>query len=180
MSSGGKSAAASSNATRIKLGISACLLGEKVRYDSGHKLDVYLTETLGPFIDWVPVCPEVEAGLRVPREPMHLVGAARGPRLVTLQTEIDHTGRMLDWIRGRLPELARENLCGFIFKSRSPSCGMQVEIQTAQDRQDRPGRGIWAGAFMAANPMMPVESEVRLRDAGIREDFIERVLAFSR
>jgi uncharacterized protein YbbK (DUF523 family) len=188
MSSSKDSAAASSRAMRVKLGISACLLGEKVRYDGGHKLDNYLMETLGPLVEWIPVCPEVEAGLGIPREPMRLVvtaggpltGTARGPRLVTLQTRIDHTDLMLDWIRRRLPELARENLSGLIFKSRSPSCGMQVEIQSAQEEQDRPGRGIWAGAFMAANPMMPVESEDRLRDPGIREDFIERVLTFNR
>lgn len=177
----------------IKLGISACLLGEEVRYDGGHKRDDFLIETLGPLIEtlgplveWVPVCPEVEAGLGVPREPMHLMitagappltGTAESPRLVTANTGIDHTGRMLDWIRRRLPELARENLRGFIFKSRSPSCGMQVEIQSAQEAQDCLGPGIWASAFMTANPMLPVESEDRLRDPGIREDFIKRILA---
>ncbi|MBI5871049.1 MAG: DUF523 domain-containing protein [Actinobacteria bacterium] len=177
----------------IKLGISACLLGEEVRYDGGHKRDDFLMETLGSqlekqgfLVEWVPVCPEVEAGLGVPREPMQLMVAAEeppltgtpgSPRLVTAQTGIDHTGQMLDWIRRRLPELARENLRGFIFKSRSPSCGMQVGVQSTQGAQDRLGPGIWAGAFIAANPTLPAVSEDRLREPGIREDFIERILS---
>lgn len=168
------------DARPVKLGISSCLLGEKVRYDGGHELDHYLTETLGPFIDWVPVCPEVETGLGIPREPMRLVGTAREARLLTRRTHIDQTDRMLRWARGRLKELARENLSGFIFKSRSPSSGMRVNIYSEEGVSGPVGPGIWAGAFMAANPLLPVEDEGRLRDAGIRENFIERVFVYNR
>lgn len=163
-----------------KLGISSCLLGEKVRYDGGHKLDHYLTETLGPFVDWEPVCPEVETGLGIPREPMRLVGTAKEARLLTRRTRIDQTDRMLKWARGRLKELARENLSGFIFKSRSPSSGMRVKTYSKEGVSGPVGPGIWAGAFMAANPLLPVEDEGRLRDAGIRENFIERVFVYHR
>src|SRR5512135_523699 len=106
---------------KLKLGISACLLGEKVRYDGGHKLDRYIKETLGKYVDWVPVCPEVEYGLPVPREAMRLVGTASAPRLMTSRTEVDHTDGMRRWAGQRLDELEKEALCGFIFKSRSPS-----------------------------------------------------------
>ena len=107
--------------TKIKLGISSCLLGEKVRYDGGHKLDRFITETLGQLVEFVPVCPEVECGLGVPREAMHLVAAPDGPRLVTIRTQADYTERMLAWAQERLVELEHEDLCGFIFKSGSPS-----------------------------------------------------------
>lgn len=182
----------------VRLGISSCLLGEKVRYDGGHKLDSYLLETLGPHVDWVPVCPEVEAGLGVPREPMRLVGMGKktrmaeasgetdlmgepgGVRLVTRQTRIDHTGLLLGWSRSRIPELARINLCGFVFKSRSPSCGMHVEIVDKDGLSSQAGTGIWASAFVEACPLLPVEEESRLHDAGVCKDFIERVFAFHR
>jgi len=168
-------------AAPVKLGISACLLGEKVRYDGGHRLDHYLTETLGPFVDWVPVCPEVETGLGIPREPMRLVGTASDARLITRQTHIDHTDRMRKWAAGRIRELAGEGLCGFIFKSRSPSSGMtRVKIYSEDGVAGPVGAGIWAGAFMDANPLLPAEDEGRLRDADIRENFIERVFVWHR
>lgn len=165
----------------VRLGISACLLGKKVRYDGGHRLDHYLTETLGPFVDWISVCPEVETGLGVPREPMRLVGTATDARLVTIQTHIDHTERMRKWAGGRIRELAGEGLCGFIFKSRSPSSGMtRVKIYSEDGVAGPVGSGMWAGAFMDANPLLPVEDESRLRDADIRENFIERVFVWHR
>jgi len=164
----------------VRLGISACLLGEKVRYDGGHKLDHYLTETLGPFVDWVPVCPEVETGLGIPREPMRLVGTAKEWRLKTRRTHVDHTDRMLKWARVRLRELSGEQLSGYIFKSRSPSSGLRVKVYSEEGVSGPVGTGIWAGAFMAANPLLPVEDEGRLRDAGIRENFIERVFVYDR
>ena len=118
---------------KIRLGISTCLLGEHVRYDGGHKHDRYLTDTLGAYIDFVPVCPEVECGLPVPREAMHLAGDPASPRLVTIKTGIDHTPRMQNWGTRRLDELKGENLSGYIFKSRSPSSGMQrVKVHTGK------------------------------------------------
>ena len=102
---------------RLKLGISSCLLGEKVRWNAGHKLDQYLTYTLGQFVDFVPVCPEVEAGFGVPRESLRLVGDPEAPRLVTFKTKEDRTEPMLQWARKRVKELEKDDLCGFIFKS---------------------------------------------------------------
>src|SRR5208337_5634434 len=108
----------------IKIGISSCLLGEKVRYNGGHKLDSFLTDTFGQFVEWVPVCPEVESGLPVPREAMRLVGGPDAPRLVTCLTGVDHTERMVKWAQEKIECLKSAGLCGFIFKSKSPSSGM--------------------------------------------------------
>lgn len=164
---------------RIRLGISSCLLGERVRYDGGHKLDHYLADTLGRFVDWVPVCPEVETGLGTPREAMRLVGTADSPRLMTRETGIDHTDRMLRWARGRLKELEQEELCGFIFKSRSPSSGMErVKIYSPDGMPGPVGSGIFARAFMDRFPLLPVEDDGRLRDPGLRENFIERSFVY--
>ena len=109
----------------IRLGISACLLGQRVRYDGGHKLDRFPTNALDQYVEYVPVCPEVECGPGTPREAMRLGGDPESPRLVTKQTNQDHTGRMLDWAKERVVELEGEGLCGFIFRSNSPSCGVQ-------------------------------------------------------
>jgi uncharacterized protein YbgA (DUF1722 family)/uncharacterized protein YbbK (DUF523 family) len=164
---------------KIKLGISACLLGDKVRYDGGHKLDHYLAETVGMFVDWVPVCPEVEAGLGIPREAMRLVGDPDDPRLVTRQTGIDHTDRMKKWAQGRIGKLSQEGLSGFIFKSRSPSSGMErVKVYSLEGQPGPVGSGIFARAFMDAFPLVPAEDDGRLRDPGLRENFIERVFLF--
>jgi uncharacterized protein YbgA (DUF1722 family)/uncharacterized protein YbbK (DUF523 family) len=166
---------------KIPIGISSCLLGERVRYDGGHKLDHYLSDTLGQFVAWVPVCPEVEAGLPIPREAMRLEGDPASPHLVTRKTRVDHTAMMKRWIRGKIKDLQREDLCGFVFKSRSPSSGMQrVKVYDPSSDSIRMGRGIFAGAFMDTFPHIPVEDDGRLHDPGLRENFIERVFAFKR
>ncbi len=160
---------------RIKLGISACLLGEKVRYDGSHKLDRFRADTLGKHVEYVAVCPEFECGLGVPREPMHLEGAPDAPRLVTNHTKQDHTEQLLTWARRRLDELEGENLCGFVFKRNSPSCGVQrVEVYNAKGIPVKEGVGIFARLFMKHFPMLPVEDEERLQDAKVREDFTEK------
>lgn len=165
----------------IKLGISSCLLGEKVRYDGGHKQDHYLTDTLGRYVEWLPVCPEVEYGLPVPREAMHLVGSPDGPRLVTIRTGTDHTEGMKEWAQKKLDALENEDLCGFIFKSKSPSSGYRgVEIYSKSGIPAGKGAGIFAGAFVKRFPVIPVEDEERLRDPELRKNFIERVLVFKR
>ena len=102
---------------KVKIGISSCLLGNSVRWNSGHKLDKYLTNTLGQFVAYVPVCPEVEAGFGVPRESFRLVGDPENPRLITFKSKEDHTDRMLTWAKRRVKALEKEDLCGFIFKS---------------------------------------------------------------
>jgi len=165
----------------IRIGISSCLLGEKVRFDGGHKLDHYLKETLGPFVEWVPACTEVECGLPVPREAMHLVGDPESPLLLTVRTGKDQTERMLRWAERKLKELERLDLCGFVFKSRSPSSGMKgVRVYSPEGMPRYRGVGIFARAFMEYFPLLPVEDEGRLSDPGLRENFIERVFVFRR
>ena len=164
---------------KITLGISSCLLGNNVRYDGGHKLDHFLVDTLGQYVDWVPVCPEVECGLPIPREAMHLVGDPEDPRLVTIRTGVDHTARMKRWAKKRTTELEKEELCGFVFKSRSPSSGMRgVKIYTDAGMPNTTGSGIFAHAFMKRFPLLPVEDEGRMHDPGLRENFIERVFVY--
>ncbi len=167
--------------SRIKVGISSCLLGEHVRYDGGHKHDHYLTDTLGKYIDWVSVCPEVECGLPVPREAMRLVGDPKTPRLVTRSTGIDHTDRMLKWASEKVTELEKENLCGFVFKSKSPSSGYKgVKVFAESGLPVRKGIGLFANAYINYFPIIPVEDDRRLQDPKIRENFIERIIVFSR
>jgi len=166
---------------KIPLGISACLLGHNVRYDGGHQHDHYLSDTLGEFFDFIPVCPEVECGLPVPRESMRLVGDLDAPRLVTTKTGIDHTETMGRWARGRLEELAAHGLGGFIFKSKSPSSGMErVKVWGADGIPKKRGVGIFAQAFMRRFPLLPVEEEGRLHDLDLRENFIESVFLCQR
>jgi len=166
---------------RPKLGISTCLLGENVRYDGGHKLDRYLTNVVGEFVDWVPVCPEVECGMSTPREALRLVGDPENPRLVTSRTGVDKTEQMLSWARMRLDQLEKENLCGYIFKSKSPSSGMQgIKVYDKNNVPSKKGVGIFARAFMDRFLLMPVEDEGRLNDAKLRENFIERIFVFKR
>jgi uncharacterized protein YbbK (DUF523 family) len=166
---------------KIRLGISTCLLGEKVRYDGGHKLDHYLKETLGRYVEWVPVCPEVDMGLTVPREPMRLVGDPVSPRLVTRRTGIDHTDRMVRWAEEHLQELSLMDLQGFVFKSRSPSSGMKgVKVYGTSDVPAKTGIGIFAREFMSRFPLLPIEDDGRLQDPAIRENFIERIFVYKR
>ena len=166
---------------KIEIGISACLLGESVRYDGGHKHDRYITDTLGQYFEWVPVCPEVESGLPIPREAMHLTGNPEAPRLVTVKTHVDQTDRMLQWAEKKLKLLEKESLCGFIFKSRSPSSGIGgVKIYTDQGMPRGKTAGIFGGAFMKHLPLVPVIDDGRLHDLPLRENFIERVFVFRR
>ncbi|MFH1943006.1 MAG: DUF523 and DUF1722 domain-containing protein [bacterium] len=166
---------------KIKVGISACLLGQPVRYDGGHQRDRYLIDTLGQYMEYVPVCPEVECGLGTPREAMRLVGTPENPRLVTRKTGVDHTQKMIRWAKKRIKALEIENLCGFIFKSKSPSSGMsRVKVYNDQGVPAQTGVGMFARAFMDHFPLIPVEEDGRLHDPKIRENFIERVFALMR
>jgi uncharacterized protein YbgA (DUF1722 family)/uncharacterized protein YbbK (DUF523 family) len=166
---------------KIRLGISACLLGEEVRYDGGHKLDRYLTDTLGRYVEYVPVCPEVEAGFGIPREAMHLEGDLNAPRLVTRKTKRDLTKPMLAWAKKRVLELEAQDLCGFIFKSRSPSSGMErIPVYNEKGMPVKKGVGLFARTFMDRFPLLPVEDEGRLHDPKLRENFIECIFVFRR
>jgi len=164
-----------------RVGISACLLGQPVRYDGGHKRDAFLADTFGRFVKWVPVCPEVECGLPVPREAMHLAGDPDSPRLITTRTRIDHTERMLAWAHGRVKELEKEDLCGFIFKANSPSSGMKrVRIYDEHGAPRRSGVGLFARTFVEHFPLLPCEEDGRLQDPALRENFIERIFCLKR
>jgi uncharacterized protein YbgA (DUF1722 family)/uncharacterized protein YbbK (DUF523 family) len=163
------------------LGVSSCLLGEKVRYDGLAKQDRFLTDTFGQFVDWVPVCPEVECGLPVPRESMHLEGDPEAPRLMTTRTHVDHTDKMARWAKKKLRELEARNLDGYIFKANSPSSGMErVRVYDENGTPRKVGVGLWARAFMDRFPLLPVEDEGRLHDPMLRENFIERVFCLRR
>jgi uncharacterized protein YbgA (DUF1722 family)/uncharacterized protein YbbK (DUF523 family) len=169
------------NARPIRVGISSCLLGNEVRYDGGHKRDRYLTDTLGQFFAWVPVCPEVEMGLGTPRETLRLVGDPSAPRLVFGKTRGDQTDGMQTWAKGRLDQIAHMDLCGYILKSDSPSCGMErVRVYGESGMPSKTGVGIYARALMDRFPLLPVEEEGRLHDLPLRENFVERVFCYRR
>ncbi len=166
---------------KIRIGISACLVGQLVRFDGSHKHDRYLTNTLGEYLDFVPVCPEVESGFSVLRETLRLVGDPKAPRLVTSRTNIDHTDRMLGWAEKRVRELEAENLCGFIFKSDSPSSGlMRVKVYNSKGMAEKKGVGLFARTFTRHFPLLPVEEEGRLNDPVLRETFIEQIFTLKR
>jgi uncharacterized protein YbgA (DUF1722 family)/uncharacterized protein YbbK (DUF523 family) len=166
---------------RIRLGISACLLGEQVRFDGGHKRDPFLVESLGQFVDWVPVCPEVESGMPAPRESMRLVRVDDEIRLLTNKSVTDETGRMRSYARRRVDELAADDLFGFVLKKDSPSCGLErVKVYGTGGAPARDGRGLFAEALVTRFPLLPVEEEGRLNDPRLRENFVERIFAYRR
>jgi uncharacterized protein YbgA (DUF1722 family)/uncharacterized protein YbbK (DUF523 family) len=172
-------------AVDIPIGISACVLGQEVRYNGGHKLDRFIRDTLGTYVRFVPVCPEVEIGLGIPRETLRLVRGEKNSeavRLVAPKSDTDHTERMESYARKRTKELAQENLCGYILQKGSPSCGMErVRIYTKPGvAPARNGRGLYARELMERFPNLPVEEDGRLNDAGLRENFVERIFAYRR
>jgi uncharacterized protein YbgA (DUF1722 family)/uncharacterized protein YbbK (DUF523 family) len=159
--------------------VSACLLGERVRYDGGHKRDPFLTDVLGRHVEWVAVCPEVECGMETPREPIHLVERDGHVRLVGVGSGADHTSRMAAFAEARVQQLSGEDLSGYVFKQQSPSCGIAgVPVSLANGGSSASGAGLFASALMARHPDLPVEEEGRLRDRRLRDHFIERVLAY--
>jgi uncharacterized protein YbgA (DUF1722 family)/uncharacterized protein YbbK (DUF523 family) len=164
---------------KIRLGISACLLGEKVRYDGGHKRDRFVTDVLSAYVEWVPVCPEVELGLGTPRDPLRLVGRPESPRLVQERTGEDLTDRMRHYAAERVRDF--EQLDGYILKRASPSCGLlRVRVYGDNGIPTASGRGSFASVLTTALPTLPVEEEGRLSDPVIRDNFIERVFATAR
>lgn len=165
----------------LRLGISQCLLGEPVRYDGGHKRDRFLVDVLGQHIEWVPICPEVEAGLGTPREPMHLINDLESPRLVTIRSNQDHTQQISRNTKKRLRDLRSLNLMGYVFKKDSPSCGIrQVKVLTREGRRLGTGQGLFAKGFQRTFPLIPIEDEGQLQDQAWRENFIERVFGYYR
>lgn len=166
----------------IKIGISTCLLGKSVRYDGGHSHDPFITGTLGQFLEYLPVCPEVECGMAIPREAIRLVGDVDNPRLMTVKTAIDKSPMMHSWIPEKLRLLESEDLCGFIFKSKSPSSGLHRIKVYSEDGQVKSnnGVGLFARAFTLHFPLIPVEDSGRLHDPGLRENFIENIFTLRR
>jgi len=166
----------------LRLGVSSCLLGANVRFDGGHKRDRFLTEVLASYVEWVPVCPELEVGMGVPRESVRLVGEVAAPRMVGVRSGADHTVGMRRFAAARVRELAALDLDGYVFKKDSPSCGME-RVRVYPDRDATPsrqGRGLFSAAFMDALPLVPAEEEGRLQDPDIRENFIERIFSYRR
>ncbi|MGR8953041.1 MAG: YbgA family protein, partial [Gammaproteobacteria bacterium] len=164
---------------KIPIGISSCLLGQEVRFDGGHKHDSYITGTLGQYFEFHPFCPEVAIGLGVPRPTLHLVKVDDRIRCVGIKDpEHDVTERLRDYADALKDRHAE--LCGYILKKDSPSCGMERVKIYGGSQPRREGVGIYAEAMMQANPLLPVEEEGRLGDPGLRENFIQRVYVYYR
>jgi uncharacterized protein YbgA (DUF1722 family)/uncharacterized protein YbbK (DUF523 family) len=165
----------------LRLGVSRCLLGDEVRYDGGHKRDSFVVDVLGRFVEWVPVCPEVEAGMPIPRDAIRLAGNPREPRIETVRRGNDVTSTMTTFSARRVQELEALNLSGYVFKKGSPSCGMErVRVFNHRGMPSRDGIGVFARAFMERFPLIPVEEEGRLCDPVLRENFIERLFSYHR
>jgi uncharacterized protein YbgA (DUF1722 family)/uncharacterized protein YbbK (DUF523 family) len=162
------------------VGISTCLLGENVRHDGGHKLNLYLRDTLGKYVDYIAVCPEVECGMGVPREAVHLVDLDGDIRLITTKTNTDMTEKMKSWMEKRLKDLSKRALCGFIFKSKSPSSGLFNIKVRRKNSVRKNGTGIFARGFTERFPLISVEEDERLNDDRLRENFIERIFLMHR
>jgi uncharacterized protein YbbK (DUF523 family) len=164
---------------RPRVGISACLLGDNVRYDGSHKRNAFLVEILSQQVDWVRVCPEVEVGMSIPRETLHLVRENGLRRLETTVTGTDYTAAMEEWAARRLEELAREHLSGYVLKKNSPSCGPAgVAIYSSSGARIDEGPGIFAEALIRRFPGLPIEDEARLARPDVRESFVRRVLEY--
>jgi uncharacterized protein YbgA (DUF1722 family)/uncharacterized protein YbbK (DUF523 family) len=165
----------------IRIGVSSCLLGQKVRYDGGHKRDAFVTDQLARHVTFVPVCPELEMGLGVPRETIHLAATEGGIRLRAPASGRDLTDEMNRWADRRLGQLEAEPLSGYILKKDSPSCGMErVRVHREGKPPTKEGVGLFAERLLARWPLLPVEEEGRLNDPRLRENFIERVFAYHR
>lgn len=165
----------------IRIGVSSCLLGQKVRYDGGHKRDSFLTGPLADFVTFVPVCPEVEVGMAIPRPAIRLVRIGGEVRLLDPGNGVDHTEAMRRWAEARVAELERLDLGGYVLKKDSPSCGMErVKVYSGKGPGVRDGVGIFAAVLLDRVPLLPVEEEGRLNDLPLRENFVERVFAYRR
>ena len=167
---------------KIRIGVSSCLIGEKVRWNGDHKQDRYVREILSRYFEYIPVCPEVEVGMGVPRETVALYGDPEKPSMISKKTQTDWTKPMEKYIKSRINTLSADDLCGYIFKSKSPSCGMgRVPLYSEfGSHKVKHGPGMFANAFINSYPLVPTEEEGRLNDPRIRENFIVRVFSFKR
>ena len=165
---------------QVRLGVSACLIGAKVRFDGGHKRNRFLIDELGSHFEFVPFCPEVAIGMGTPRPSIRLVGDVEAPRALGSRDDgLDVTDALQAYSANRARRL--EGLSGFIFKKDSPSCGMErVKVYSDKGMPQREGVGIFARAVQQANPLLPVEEEGRLNDSTLRENFVSRVFVYAR
>ncbi|CDZ78451.1 hypothetical protein BN59_02761 [Legionella massiliensis] len=163
----------------LLLGISSCLLGEKVRFDGGHKRDNFICDFLANYVDFLPICPEVAIGLGVPRPALHLRGNCEHPRLVEAKdSSRDYTSNMVEFSIQCMKGL--NEICGYILKSKSPSCGLK-NVKVYQDEGQRPlaGLGLYARVLKQTFPNLPIEEEGRLNDPRLRENFVERIFIYN-
>ena len=166
----------SNDSRRVRLGISSCLLGYRVRYDGGHKWDQYLVEVLGPQVEWVAVCPEAEIGLGIPRPPIQLKGNHDTPRLIMPSTGEDLTQQMRTYALVTIRELQALGITGFILKSKSPSCGItNVKLFEDDGSFTRTGVGAFAALLRDQWPELPIIDEIGLSDPKARNHFFERL-----
>lgn len=165
---------------KIRLGISACLLGQEVRFDGGHKRDAYIMGSLSQFFEFIPVCPEAAVGLGIPRQPIRLVKTDHGVRAIGVRDpRLDPTEALADYGYETAGQLS--DISGYLLKKDSPSCGMErVKIYNERGMAERKGVGIFAASLMQAMPLLPVEEEGRLGDPVLRDNFIERVFVYDR
>ena len=164
----------------IKVGISRCLLGDKVRFDAGHKKEAFICNVLSHYFEFVAVCPEVDIGLGIPRTPVRLIGDVNDPELVnTKDASINHTDKMKNYCDKSVNTLTQ--LSGYILKSKSPTCGLfRVKVYQEKGMPSYNGQGIFAKALADKYPDMPIEEEGRLQDPMLRENFLERVFIYWR
>jgi len=167
--------------TPITIGISACLFGQNTRYDGGNRHEPLLIAALSQFVTLVPLCPEAECGLGIPREPMQLEGNPENPRLITIATRRDLTARMQAWVEQRLDALAHETMGGLILKARSPSCGKQVAVHGPGPgiEESASSPGLFARACQQRFPGLPIADEEELRDPARLANFLKRIAAHS-
>ena len=167
--------------TTLAVGVSSCLLGKRVRFDGGHKHDRYITDVLGKVFTFVPVCPEVETGMGVPRETIDLHGTVETPYLIGNETGADRTTMMNRYAVRRVKQRDLACICGFILKSKSPTCGLEkVRLYGSSGRVSYRATGLFAMALRSRYPSLPLIEERQLHDADTRDNFIARVFAYGR
>ena len=165
----------------LRLGISSCLLGEEVRFNGGHTRDTFLTGPLGQYVEWIPICPEVEIGMGVPRENIRLIGDIANPTLIAPKSKTDYTESMNKWSESYIKSIKSMNLDGYVFKSDSPSCGLyRVRVYENSSVATRKGRGLFARKLTDTFPLLPTEEEGRLHDSRLRENFVEKIFVYHR
>jgi len=170
------------NNIEITIGLSSCLNGNMVRHNGGHKKNHFITEILGNYFKFILFCPEIEAGMGVPREPVNLTGPIHSPKMIGEVSGIDWTRKVNSESRKQIKKLKKLNLCGYILKSGSPSCGLAKVKHYSSDsgRVRKNAKGLFADILLKAYPFLPIDEETRIEDNRLRGNFITRILAYNR